>query len=160
MQLTSETLGAPVLEIPISDIHTLDFSMVKLKLQDPDEGQGWTPELCDQVEREYKNFLALKRVYSDRDIVPNHLVDLFWHQHILDTAKYAEDCQLIFGFFLHHFPYFGMRGEEDFANLCNAFEETKALNDLHFDAMPDQPPSRKAKCRSACRTGCKPVKCK
>jgi hypothetical protein len=40
-------------------------------------------------------------------------VDTFWHYHILDTLKYAEDCQAVFGYFLHHFPYLGLRGEED-----------------------------------------------
>lgn len=27
--------------------------------------------------------------------------------------KYAADCEAVFGYFLHHFPYVGLRGEED-----------------------------------------------
>jgi hypothetical protein len=54
-------------------------------------------------------------------------VDKFWHGHILDTLKYAEDCDVIFGRFLHHFPYFGMRGAEDAANLARAGEVTQRL---------------------------------
>jgi len=147
-------------EIPRADIDALDLFMIKLKLQDPEEGQGWGPELCDRIEREYKNFLVLKRAYPERDIVPNRQVDLFWHQHILDTAQYAVDCEAIFGYFLHHYPYFGMRGKEDYANLCSAFEETKALYEFHFDTALDPDRSDKAKCKSACRTGCKPMKCR
>ena len=155
-----EATAVPEIAVHIlrSDIDALDFAMVKLKLQDPEEGQGWSPEFCDEVEEEYKSFLALKRTYPNRDIVPNGLVDVFWHQHILDTVKYADDCQAIFGFFLHHFPYFGMRGEEDHANLCAAFEETRDLFELHFGKSWDES-SSKAKCRSNCR-GCRPIHCK
>ena len=68
--------------------------MIKLKLQDEEEGQGWSEEKCDETEAEYKKFLALKRTYPEKEIVPNRAVDLFWHQHILDTAKYTEIAKL------------------------------------------------------------------
>ena len=37
--------------------------------------------------------------------VPTIDIDLFWHQHILDTRAYAKDCQKVFGQFLHHFQF-------------------------------------------------------
>jgi hypothetical protein len=140
------------------DIENLDFNMVKLKIQDKEEGLGWTAKQCDEAEIEYKRFLALKRTYPHKDVVPNKIVDSFWHQHILDTQKYAKDCELIFGYFLHHFPYFGMRDENDMRNLIDAFEETKEIYNFHFGQMyvGDAP-----KCSSPkCRTACKPQKCK
>lgn len=140
--------------LSLDDIAATDFSMIKLKLQDAEEGPGWSPEMCDVVEEEYKRFLGLKRAYPDREIVPNRSVDLFWHQHILDTAKYSEDCERLFGYFLHHYPYFGMQGAQDFANLCAAFEDTKILYELHFGQ--DLEFAGKARCR----TQCKPVKCR
>lgn len=45
----------------------------------------------------------------------------FWHYHILDTRAYHKDCDTVFGHYLHHFPYFGMRGEHDAIDLKNAF---------------------------------------
>ena len=145
-------------KIQMEDIKEMDFTMVKAKLQDSDEGLGWSAETCDQVEEEYKRFLALKRFYPETDIVPNQPVDKFWHQHILDTRKYREDCQEIFGYFLDHFPYFGMRGPEDFQNLERAFEETNRLHEFHFgqENKREQVPLAMARCR----TQCKPVKCK
>lgn len=92
----------------MEDIEAIDFTMVKQKLQDEEEGLGWSTAQCNEAEADYKKFLALKRTYPEKEIVPNKQVDLFWHQHILDTQKYAEDCENIFGYFLHHFPYFGM----------------------------------------------------
>ena len=147
-----------IISLFMDDINAIDFTMVKLKLQDKEEGCGWTIELSNSAELEYKKFLALKRTYPEKEIVPNKLVDQFWHQHILDTQKYAEDCDLIFGYFLHHFPYFGMRDEQDMKNLVDAFEETKDLHLLHFgiDLVGEAP-----KCTSPkCRTACKPVKYK
>lgn len=146
------TQALPVLAM--EDIEALDLSMIKLKLQDPEEGQGWNSETCNSVELEYKRFLALKRAYPECEIVPNREVDIFWHQHILDTEKYAADCDALFGTFLHHFPYFGMRGEQDYADLRQAFSDTQDLYERHFGSMAD--PGRSTKCR----TKCKPVKCK
>lgn len=142
----------------LKDISEIDFTMIKRKLQDTEEGLGWTVEQCDSAEKDYIEFLALKRAYPEKEIVPTKTMDLFWHQHILDTAKYFEDCQIIFGYFLHHFPYFGMNGEEDAQNLVDAFEETKKLYLYHFNKnyLGEAP-----KCTTPkCRTACKPMKCK
>jgi len=137
----------------MEDIKALDFSMIKLKLMDAEEGTGWTEAACEAAEEEYRRFLALKRQYPAQELVPRRDVDKFWHQHILDTAKYAEDCFAIFGAFLHHYPYFGMRDEADFASLCEAFAETNRLYELHFgESGPGD--------AATCRTKCKPVRCK
>jgi hypothetical protein len=115
---------------------TLDLSMVKVKLADRDEGAGWSPNFCDRVELEYRRYLALSRQYPDRAIVPSKIVDTFWHAHILDTQAYAPDCQRLFGFFLHHFPYFGMRGPDDAQALGTAYDETLSLYEEKFGLPP------------------------
>jgi hypothetical protein len=51
--------------------------------------------------------------FPNEAIAPQFDVDIFWHYHILDTMKYAVDCDNVFGYFLHHFPYLGLRGEDD-----------------------------------------------
>jgi hypothetical protein len=142
----------------MDDINAMDFKMIKLKLQDKEEGQGWTIKQCNEAEKEYKRFLALKRTYPDKDIVPHKVLDHFWHQHILDTEKYAEDCELVFGRFLHHFPYFGMNGDQDAQNLTDAFEETKVLYKMHFG---EDYVGFAKRCKAPkCRTQCKPMKCR
>ena len=118
-------------------ILAMDFSMVKLKLMDAEEGAGWSANLCDRVELEYRRYLTLSRHYPNKAIVPSRLVDTFWHFHILDTQAYAEDCDRAFGYFLHHYPYFGMRGEQDEKALGAAYDETLFLYEFHF-GMPSQ----------------------
>ena len=120
-------LAARSTEQVIAAIQALDLDPIKFKLMDPEEGQGWSREYVNQMAIEYKRFLTLSVKYSEETIAPSKDVDKFWHGHILDTMKYAEDCQNVFGYFLHHFPYFGMRGEEDAANLAEAGRTTQRL---------------------------------
>lgn len=112
-------------------IEALDLGPIKFKLMDPEDGEGWTLDRANAVEKEYKRFLTLNRD-SEGTIVPSKEIDTFWHYHILDTAKYAEDCDAVFGKFLHHFPYFGLRGDDDAAALEAAFEHTKIMYERRF----------------------------
>jgi hypothetical protein len=138
----------------------LDLSNVRMKLADADEGRGYDLAYIDLMEREYRKFLALHLAYPDTDVVPCKIVDEIWHQHILDTAAYREDCEAIFGSYLDHFPYFGMRGEEDARALHDAYAETIE----HYRDAFGEPPAdtwitvdASSKCK---RTACKPQKCK
>jgi len=123
----------------VEAVFALDLDPIKFKLMDADEGYGWTRAEADRHELEYKRFLALVAKYPEEAIVPDKNVDKFWHGHILDTMKYAEDCRNVFGYFLHHFPYFGMRDEEDAANLAKASGRTQELYRQEFGAakQPD-----------------------
>jgi len=114
-------------------IALLDLQPIKVKLMEPEEGEGWTREKVEQVDELYRRFLFLS-VTRDEPIVPTRDIDKFWHAHILDTRKYADDCERTFGFFLHHFPYFGMRGAADASALQEAFERTKQIYRDEFAA--------------------------
>jgi hypothetical protein len=46
---------------------------------------------------------------------------------MLDTRAYIRDTQVIFGYYLHHFPYFGMRDDRDKHELQVAFAEMEDL---------------------------------
>src|SRR6266480_5252253 len=122
------TLTNRPVEQVIAAIEALDLDPIKLKLTDPEEGQGWSREYAERMELAYKRFLILLTTHPEETLAPSKDVDKFWHGHILDTLKYAEDCDNMFGCFLHHFPYFGMRGEEDAAQLADAGQ---ALQDLY-----------------------------
>ena len=111
---------------------------VVIKLMDEVEGEGWDFDYALRVEREYRRFLRLCKDFPEKGVVPSAIVDKMWHMHILDTRKYDEDCRKYFGYFLHHFPYFGMRGDEDSANLDRAWQDTLNLYEEHFGEAPDR----------------------
>lgn len=114
---------------------TLDFEKLKWKLTKSTEAT-WTEQLCDFAEIEYKKFLTLKMLYPKVSLVPSKLIDKFWHEHILDTKSYAADCDKLFGHFIHHYPYFGIYGDEDQQALQASFESTVALYESHFGKYP------------------------
>jgi hypothetical protein len=141
----------------------LDLTNVRLKLADPEEGKGLSEAELDLAEQEYRRFLALHLMYPGADIVPCHLVDDIWHQHILDTIAYRGDCDAIFGRFLDHFPYFGMRGEDDAQALLDAYGDTLEKYEAAFGPPPHGTwlKADEAKChKGSCRTQCKPMKCR
>ncbi|WP_301668279.1 glycine-rich domain-containing protein [Neisseria basseii] len=118
-------------------IENLDLEPMMVKAMDKEEGLGWTLEMAKNIAEEYRKYLTLCLEYPDEAIVPSGMVDDFWHLHILDTQKYAEDCQNIFGYFLHHFPYFGMRGQEDADNLREAWQDSCQKYEARF-GKPDK----------------------
>jgi len=120
----------------IEAIEALDLGPIKFKLMHPEEGEGWTRAFAEHMETQYKRYLTLVAKYPREAIAPDRDVDRFWHAHILDTRKYIDDCERVFGFYLHHFPYFGMRGPEDAAALAEAAERTRELHEAEFGAEP------------------------
>ena len=79
-------------------IDTLDLSRVKHKLL----REGWMPNEVSAAEAAYRRFLKQAAV---KPTVPDMQVDKFWHAHILDTERYAKDCEAVFGRMLHHDPF-------------------------------------------------------
>lgn len=100
----------------------MDFSTFSFKLLEKNQ---WTNEEYKEVETQYKAFLYLCFANPGIKLIPPANVDLLWHEHILHTKKYAEDCQNVLGFFLHHLPNkkgeTNSKQEKDFT--INAFSE-------------------------------------
>jgi hypothetical protein len=118
-------------------ITELDLSPIKLKLMHVESGEGWPQEKADTVEKEYRRFLCMMKLYPDEDIAPVMDVDIFWHYHILDTMKYAVDCEKVFGYFQHHYPYVGLRGGDDEQFRIESGERMRELYEATFgDVYP------------------------
>lgn len=112
-------------------IAAIDLSQVRRKLTEPEpEGKGWTAEQALDAEKWYRRFLHIIAKYPDAQPVPNLPIDAFWHQHILDTRAYARDCEMAFGRFIHHYPYFGLNDDADERDAC--FDHTNELYRLEF----------------------------
>jgi hypothetical protein len=115
-------------------IADLDLDPIKVKLMHRESGEGWSLERVNAVEVEYRRFLYLMKMFPNEETAPQVDVDTFWHYHILDTMKYAKDCQQAFGYFLHHYPYIGLRGEDDVAVQQRAGERMRELYESTFGA--------------------------
>ena len=118
----------------LAAIGTLDLESVKTRLRDPDLGEGWTREYAASIEQAYKTFLSMIVKYQDHaeEIMLSKDVDEFWHTHILQTMKYADDCQAVFGTFLHHAPHVGELTEADHAKRAAQTDKTRGLYEREF----------------------------
>lgn len=117
-------------------VERLNFSALKAKMLDPIEGNGMSEEQVALTEREYRRFLSLRLYESNVNLVPNRLIDEFWHAHILDTEAYVRDCKQVFGGYLHHYPYLGIGSSEARGELEDAFVRTKQAYERHFGPYP------------------------
>ena len=123
----------------ISAIQGLDLEPVKLRVMDPELGEGWTREYADSIEAAYKNYLTMLVKYPDdaEDILLSKDVDEFLHTHILQTMKYTDDCQNAFGNFLHHSPHVGERTAADLEKRTVLAEKTRRLYEREFGSALD-----------------------
>jgi len=112
----------------------LDLNPIKMKLMHVPSGEGWSEQRADAVETEYRRFLFLMKKYPDAGAAPTVDVDTFWHYHILDTMKYARDCQAAFGFFLHHYPYVGMSAGAETVH-ARAGERMREIYEAEFGVV-------------------------
>ena len=121
----------------LNAVMQLDLDPIKTKLMHGPSGEGWSLEKANAVEKEYRRFLCLMKLYPDEDTAPLVDVDTFWHYHILDTMKYAADCEKAFGYFLHHYPYVGMGDEDDQQFRLDSGDRMRELYEATFgDAYP------------------------
>jgi len=111
-------------------IYSIDFSPIINKMV---SHLGWRQRDAEKVCELYRNFLFLQKKYGhDKSLPPSEEIDECWHNHILDTKKYRHDCEMIFGQYLDHYPYFGIDGKSDLNDLNNAFECTQDLHVKEF----------------------------
>ena len=118
----------------LAAIDALDLESVKTRIMDPQLGKGWTREYADSIEVAYKTYLSMAVKYQEHaeDIMLSKDVDEFWHTHILQTMKYADDCDAVFGTFLHHRPHIGELTQADYDKRAALAEKTKALYEGEF----------------------------
>lgn len=114
-----------------SDIAELDLEAIEFKAC---VEEGWTIEQVFSAIREYRAFLHAIRNYPRELLAPTKHVDTVWHHHILDTRKYIEDCQRLFGRYIHHNPYAGMLGEADATTHRVDFYRSQALLEKILEA--------------------------
>lgn len=119
-------------DIECQAIRELDLEPIMVKLMDKKSGEGWSLDRACAAEAEYRRFWFLIKNFPTEPAAPLGDVDTVWHYHILDTMKYARDCQTVFGYFLHHFPYAGLRGADDLAAHERLGERTRALHEKTF----------------------------
>lgn len=114
----------------LEKLAAVDFGPIAFQLMHSDE--LLTLAQATQAIEQYRRFLFLHHRYPDHPLIPSQEIDRVWHIHILDTAKYREDCQFLFGRFIDHFPYFGVGDAAQQQAFKAAYLATQALYEQCF----------------------------
>ena len=121
---------------PESRINEESLDLIRCKMNDTPE-LGLDGEEVEIAVEEYRRFLVLKMENPSVKLAPTGLMDKAWHTHILDTKRYAEDCEAMFGRFLHHHPsYKGVESGDREDVRTRATEMMGALYSERFGHDP------------------------
>ncbi len=85
----------------VEELAAFDFTLVRNRLVQ----QGLLPEeWADMAILEFRRYLALRLLSPGPVMMLSAVVDEVWHASILFTRLYADLCQRVLGYFLHHDP--------------------------------------------------------
>lgn len=126
-----------------------DFKLAVEKLLELKGGQ-WDSSRAQAAVLNYKRYMAVTKALGGVQLVPNGDIDEIWHMHILDTRAYLNDCNELFGEFLHHFPYFGMLGEENRQQWLDVQSQSESLWQELFGEALYGPTLEAQKCPQVC----------
>jgi hypothetical protein len=97
---------------------------------------GWSDDVAKIAVDLYMSHLRLCYKYADRFIAAlDRNADVLWHHHIVDTIRYRDDCNRIFGTFLNHVPFYGDPTKEE----DESFDQTIQLYEKEFGKRPPDP---------------------
>ena len=143
---TNRLTTKPTHEV-IAAIQALDLDV----RQGAPDGRGarrrLDPEYADSIEAAYKTYLTMLAKYPEHaeDIMLAKDVDEFWHTHILQTMKYADDCEQVFGALPA--PQSARRPAHR-RRICRSApqlaEKTRALYEQEFGATASAGPASRA----------------
>lgn len=66
--------------------------------------QGFDPEYVDELEVEYKRYMALVVTRPDQKLPISNVVDELWHAHLLFTNDYRKMSDKLNGSYINHVP--------------------------------------------------------
>lgn len=129
MSVVTPTLSTETLAC-LEKLKSLNLWSIAAYLTDSKKGCGWTLEQASRAIERYKTFLFISYLYPQLFLVPTPEIDRVWHVHILHTRQYCNDCQRVFGHFIHHEPDSEFGGKSHPSNFAQAFAQTQALLSL------------------------------
>lgn len=124
-----------------------DLAIQKLIESNPEQ---WDLVRAEKAVINYQRYMAVTKALGGVQLVPNGDIDEIWHMHILDTRAYMQDCGILFGEYLHHYPYFGMLGEENQQQWFDVQAQSEKLWQNLFDEPLYQINSVAQKCPQVC----------
>jgi hypothetical protein len=125
----------PVMQLPAEpwrspETSLRDYSFLHYRLQ---EEHYWSAAHAAGAISEYLRFMQLLAEAPKMELIASSDIDLVWHEHILDSANYAQDSLHLWGRFLHHRR---ARSAKEFSEIPASYERTKLVYAERYGAAP------------------------
>lgn len=133
----------------LAETQKWNFELATKKIVESNPEQ-WDLVRAEKAVLDYQRYMAVTKALGGVQLVPNRDIDEIWHMHILDTRAYMQDCDALFGEYLHHFPYFGMLGEENKNQWLDVQAQSEQLWLSLFNESLYRSDSAAQKCPQAC----------
>ena len=121
------------------------IDLIRWKMNNASDS-GLNKEEVEMSIEEYRRFLILKMENPRVPLAPTDIMDRAWHMHILDTRRYAEDCEVMFGRFLHHHPSYN--GPESKAREATLIRASGRMSSLYSERFGHDPLDESAGCNT------------
>lgn len=116
----------------LQNLREFDLSPVTRRLEIKGEVED-----AEQLEKKFRRYAKMLLENPDKEIPPTPEIDEFWHALILDTVRYEQFCDEVFGEFLHHVP--GDPHERDADAYAERVEQGEAdETDAHCHPTVDE----------------------
>lgn len=146
-------VATPQMEMK-GEIDRIDLSNVQKRLL-----KQYEPDTLNTMIEEYRKFLFLIHEHPKARIVPSHLVDEVWHDHILHTKNYMKDCEQVFGQFIHHIPSVSEEGE-DISETFDLYKRTFGMDPPSSIWLCEKDGSCTKCCGNKCGKNCQTGGCR
>lgn len=114
----------------LKKLQALDWQTIRHHLLNSEEGRDFTRAQVARAIWQYGLFLFLAQQHPGMRLVPTKEIDAVLHAHIATNRQYHNDCQTLFGGYVHHSAGLGTRGDR--AEWLEAFDLTKKLFEKTF----------------------------
>jgi hypothetical protein len=106
LQAARRAMFRDVAEAALQELFAGDHRMRQI-IARAAEKNGWDRAQTEEAAREYRRHLLLRYLHPGLRVAAlNKAGDALWHEHIIDTDKYRQDCERIFGAVLDHQPFY------------------------------------------------------
>ena len=90
-------------------------------------GKDVSREFAGRLEVEFKRYMSMIAMGQGAGMGPSRVLDMYWHQFMLDTREYKKFCSEIFGRFMDHVPSTSETKEDARASYVRSLETYRQM---------------------------------
>ncbi|MDE1825801.1 MAG: hypothetical protein KGH61_04630 [Candidatus Micrarchaeota archaeon] len=113
-------------------------------------GKDVSRELAVRLEVEFKRYMSMIALDQVVGMGPSRMLDMYWHQFMLDTREYSKFCFEVLGRFIDHVPSTSKTLESALASYARSLETYRQMFGEPDPTMWPSPGKTAGECTTKC----------